>query len=77
MANLSDRVLRNFVSFSCPRCTYSNEIQILDARVQAYRRCPCCHILMRLVDRDGSLFGALEDVGDQLQQITDALKGMF
>lgn len=74
---LSAEILQNLVSFPCPDCGYEVEIQLLDARVQAYRYCPCCRVRIHLVDVDGSLFGALEDVDLTMDQLAKALKGLF
>lgn len=74
---LSFEILASLVSFPCPRCGYEVEIQLLDARVQAYRYCPCCRARIRLVDADGSMFGALEEIDLAMKQLNKALKGLF
>ncbi len=74
---LSFELLANLVSFPCPRCRYEVEIQLLDARVQAYRYCPCCRARIHLVDKDGSMFGAFEEVDHAMDQLNKALKGLF
>ncbi|MFE7461023.1 hypothetical protein [Streptomyces sp. NPDC057554] len=74
---LSAEILQTLVSIPCPSCGYEVEIQLLDARVQAYRYCPCCRNRIHLVDADGSLFGALEEVDLAMDQLTKALKGLF
>jgi DNA replicative helicase MCM subunit Mcm2 (Cdc46/Mcm family) len=74
---LSSEILASLVAFPCPRCGYEVEIQLLDARVQAYRFCPCCRSRIHLVDADGSMFGAFEEVDLAMQQLTSALKGIF
>lgn len=70
-------ILKSLIAFPCPQCGYEVEIQLLDARVQAYRFCPCCRERIRLVDSDGSLFGALEAVDLAMKDFTNSLKGMF
>jgi uncharacterized protein with von Willebrand factor type A (vWA) domain len=77
MAKLSDELLRAFVDAECPSCEYPFEIQLLDARVQAYRRCPCCRQLIRLVDRGGSMYGELEDVDRAMEELEQTLKDLF
>ncbi|WKX09985.1 hypothetical protein [Streptomyces sp. NL15-2K] len=74
---LSSKILASLVTFPCPRCRYKVEIQLLDARVQVYRYCPCCRARIRLVDADGSMFGGLEEVDLAMEQLTKALKGLF
>lgn len=73
----STEILKNLVSFSCPKCGYEVEIQLLDARVQAYRFCPCCHARIHLVDASGSMFGELEAIDLAMQELNETLRRMF
>jgi hypothetical protein len=77
MAKLSDMLLQTLIDVECPNCAYPFEIQVLDARVQAYRRCPCCWQLIRLVDGGGSMYGELEDVDRAMESLDRTLKDLF
>jgi uncharacterized protein with von Willebrand factor type A (vWA) domain len=77
MAKLSDMLLRTLIEAECPSCEYVFEIQMLDARVQAFRRCPCCRQLIRLVDSGGSMYGELEDVDRAMESFERTLKDLF
>jgi uncharacterized protein with von Willebrand factor type A (vWA) domain len=74
MDELSGMFLRELVAIPCPSCGYQVEVQLLDARVQAYRRCPCCHVLIRLVDSGGSMYGELEKVDEAMAELDRALR---
>lgn len=74
---LSVEILNSFVPYACPMCSYELEIQLLDARVQAYYYCPCCRVRIRLIDSDGSMYGELEAVDLAMQELTEKLKRMF
>ncbi len=77
MARSSDTILDSLIDINCPSCAYSFEIQVVDARVQAYRRCPCCRRLIRLVDSGGSMYGALEDVDDAMAELERTFKDLY
>lgn len=76
MANLSDTLLRELIEVECPNCKYPFEIQMLDARVQAYRRCPCCYQLIHLIDHGGSMYGELEDLDHAMEGLNRTLRGL-
>ena len=67
-------MLRELIAVPCLSCGYHVEVQLVDARVQAYRRCPCCRVLIRLVDSDGSMYGELEEVDEAMNQLDQALR---
>jgi hypothetical protein len=74
MPELSDMLLRELVAVPCPSCGYQVEVQCLDARVQAYHWCPCCRVLIRLVDGGGSMYGGLEEVDEAMEELDRALR---
>jgi hypothetical protein len=69
--------LNTWIGLPCPNCSYEFEVQLIDARVQAYRRCPCCRELIHLRDANGSMFGALESIDNAMQSLDDTLRRMF
>jgi hypothetical protein len=77
MVKLSDMLLQTLIDVECPSCAYPFEVQMLDVRVQAYRRCPCCWRLIRLVDGCGSMFGELEDVDRAMESLQRASRDSF
>lgn len=74
---LSTEILNSLIPFACPNCNYELEIQLLDARVQAYRYCPCCRVRIRLIDSDGSMYGQLEAVDLAMHKFVEELKRIF
>jgi len=74
MARLSDGILRQWIDVDCPGCDFGFEVQLLDVRVQAYTRCPCCRQRIRLIDGGGSTFGALEDIDQAMRSLEQTLR---
>ena len=66
---LSDQLLQHLIEIECPSCNYPFEIQLVDARTQVYRLCPCCRTRIRLVDAGGSMFGELEAVDNAFDDL--------
>jgi hypothetical protein len=61
----------------CPVCGYGMEMQLLDARTQVWRWCPCYRVRIRLVEPDGSVSGSLAGVEDSLQSLADTIRKAF
>lgn len=73
----SDQLLQQLIEINCPSCNYPFEIQLIDARTQVYRLCPCCRTRIRLVDADGSMYGELEAVDNTFDDLERTLRRMF
>lgn len=71
--SLSQELLRHWVDVPCPVCGYQFDVQLLDVRVQAYKRCPCCRVRIHLIDEGGSTFGALETINNAMSHFEQAL----
>lgn len=65
------------VNVPCPVCGYGIEIQILDARTQVWRWCPCCRLRIRVVEPDGTVSGSLSGAEDALQSLADTIRRAF
>ncbi len=74
---LSYQLLQQLIEISCPSCNYSFEIQLVDARTQVYRLCPCCRVRIQLVDADGSMYGEFEAVDEAFDDLDRTLRRMF
>lgn len=69
---LSRTLLREFVHAPCPNCGFLLQVQLVDAHVQAYRRCPCCRLQIRFVEPDGSVSGSMSTVDAAMNQLQRA-----
>ena len=73
MLNL-DRVL---VEVPCPRCGYAIEIQLLDARTQVWRWCPCCRVRIHLVEPDGSVSVSVDAAEEAMRSLEETVRKAF
>lgn len=64
------------LDISCPRCGYGVEIQLLDARTQVWRWCPCCRVRIRMVEPDGSVSGAVTAAEAAMNSLAETLRRM-
>ena len=66
------------VQVPCPVCGYGVEIQLLDARTQVWRWCPCCRVRIRMVEPDGSVSGAIAGAEDAMRSFfEEAIRSTF
>jgi hypothetical protein len=65
------------VDVPCPRCRYHVEVQLLDARTQVYRWCPCCRGRIHLVEPDGSVSVGIDAVEGAMQSLQETLRRAF
>jgi NAD-dependent SIR2 family protein deacetylase len=77
MKRLSDQILGQLMEIECSSCSYPFEVQILDARTQVFRHCPCCRQLIHLIDGGGSTYGALESVDNAVDELQRTLRRLF
>lgn len=75
--SITESLLRAYIDAHCPACNYVLEVQLVDARTQVYRRCPCCRNQVRLIDYDGSVYGATGMMGRAVQEIEKEWRRLF
>lgn len=75
--SITESLLRAYIEARCPTCNYALEVQLVDARTQVYRRCPCCRNLIHLIDYDGSMYGATGVAERIVQDIENEWRNLF
>lgn len=65
------------VDVPCPRCGYGVEVQLLDARTQVYRWCPCCRVRIHLVEPDGSVSVSIDAAEEAMHSLAETLRRAF
>jgi DNA-directed RNA polymerase subunit RPC12/RpoP len=67
------------VTVACPGCGYELFLLVSEIAAQTYVRCPCCRVLVHLVDEDASSHVAEREVEQVLEeamkQMSRALRG--
>jgi len=66
-----------WVEAPCPRCGYGVEIQLADARTQVWRWCPCCRVLIRFMEPDGSVSGSIAGAEEAMRSLEETLRKAF
>lgn len=61
----------------CPGCGYELFLVVSEVAAQTYLRCPCCRVLVRLLDADASTHTAARDIDKALREAADALGKAF
>jgi hypothetical protein len=69
-----DQVL---IDVPCPACGFALEVQLLDARTQVWRWCPCCRARVRLIEPDGSVSVGLAAVDNAIRNFESSMKKLF
>jgi hypothetical protein len=65
------------VDVTCPACGFPFEVQLLDARTQVWRWCPCCRVHIRLVEPDGSVSRGLADAEAAMRDLENTMRNLF
>lgn len=74
MALNLDQVL---LHIPCPSCGYQLEVQVVDARTQVWRWCPCCRARVRLVEPDGSVSVGLTAANQVMRKLEATMGDLF
>ena len=63
-----------FVTLACPNCNYGMDVELLSVRLEATIFCPCCKVMVQLVDAEASVHGAQEEVESAMKDFDKQLK---
>jgi hypothetical protein len=66
-----------FIDVTCPLCAFQFEVQLLDARTQVWRWCPCCRVRIRLIEPDGSVSLGVADVEAAMRDLEKTMRNVF
>jgi len=63
-----------WVDFECPRCGYSIDIQLVDAKAEATVFCHNCKIPIKLNDQEASVHSGLDQIDAAMRQLKNLFK---
>ena len=63
-----------FVTLACPNCNYGMDVELLSVRLEATIFCPCCKVMVQLVDAEANVHGAQEEVESAMKDFDKQLK---
>lgn len=65
------------MSINCPKCNYSFDIQLKDAKLESTVYCPNCKISIELVDANASAARSIDSIESALNDLNKTLKNLF
>jgi uncharacterized Zn finger protein (UPF0148 family) len=65
-----------FVELICPRCGYTQDVQLLDVRLERQIFCPGCKSTIQVVDEGASTHTALEQADQAMRDLVNKLGGL-
>jgi hypothetical protein len=66
----------HLIDFPCPACSYGIAIQLVDARTQVWRWCPCCRSHVRIIE-DGSVSVGIDTAEQALRELQKTMEDLF
>ena len=69
-------ILDTDIDVPCPKCAYPIWVRLVEVVAGATVTCPACRCRIRLVDESGSAQNLNEQIGQSLNRLTSALKGL-
>jgi transcription elongation factor Elf1 len=65
---------RTWVSFTCPSCNYTDDVQLVDVRSEKTIFCHNCKSSIQLVDSDAAVHKGVHDINDAMIDILNTFK---
>lgn len=66
-----------WVDIECPKCNYSFEIQMIDARLEKVVYCPNCKCSIHLKDSDASVHTSTREINDVFKELDKTIKNLL
>lgn len=63
-----------WVDFECPKCNYSDEIQLIDAKTEKTIFCHNCKVCITLKDENASVHSSIDSMNSALSDLEKMLK---
>lgn len=63
-----------WIDYSCPSCSYQDQVQLIDIKTEKTIFCHNCKISIKLIDSNGSSHTAINDINNALNDLENLLK---
>lgn len=63
-----------WVDFECPKCHYSDEIQLIDAKTEKTIFCHNCKVSITLIDENASVHSGVNNMNNALNDLEKMFK---
>ena len=65
---------RIWINFKCPKCNYTNEVQLIDAKTEKTVFCHNCKICISLKDENASVHNGVNNMNNALNNLEKMFK---
>ena len=65
---------KTWVDLHCPKCNYSDVVQLIDAKTEKEVFCHNCKVRIRLVDNEASVHAGIDSMTNALKEFENILK---
>lgn len=63
-----------WTDFECPKCGYSIEIRLIEAKTESTVPCYCCKTWIKLIDHEGSTHVGISSINSAVNELERMLK---
>jgi hypothetical protein len=63
-----------WINFECPRCRYSDEVQLIDVKTEKSIYCHNCKAIIKLFDNNASVHTGIDNMNHALKELEKTLK---
>ncbi len=65
---------KSWIEIECPKCSYKNEIQLLDIKFESKIHCSNCKITIQLKDDNASAYTTINNVNNLFNDLDNLFK---
>lgn len=70
-------ISKTWFPVNCPKCNYTFEIQLQDAKLESVVYCHNCKCSIHLVDNNASVASGISSIEDAFEDINKTIKNLF
>jgi len=70
-------IAKTWIPINCPKCDYSFEIQLVDAKLESTVYCHNCKSGIQLIDSNASTTRGIKEIEDAFEDLNNTLKNLF
>jgi transcription elongation factor Elf1 len=63
-----------WIDFNCPKCSYNDTVQFIDAKTERTVYCHNCKTSIKLNDSDASVHHGIQKINNSVKQLENLLK---
>lgn len=64
---------KQWIELPCPRCTYTDWVQMIEVKCQSTVYCHNCKVSIELIDSEASVHGSMKKVNESINKLNNLL----